>query len=141
MKVSPLSPFSIVKGELESNGPVLRRTYDDEEISISVMRLANINTGGGDDDEGDDINQLFLHVDVLKPGREKSLHFLCGLYPEAMGIHSVSLRPKVQSFGFLVVQKYKAFWNFKFEEKLKKTLFSPKLKQNDNENKIKKKIK
>ncbi|KAF8397998.1 hypothetical protein HHK36_016924 [Tetracentron sinense] len=102
-KVSPPSPFSIVKGALESNGPVLRRTYDDEEISISVMRLANIIPGGGDDDEEDDINQLFLHVDVSKPGREKSLHFLCGLYPDAMGIHSVSLRPKVQSSGFLVV--------------------------------------
>ncbi|KAK9282971.1 hypothetical protein L1049_011196 [Liquidambar formosana] len=103
-KVSPPSPFSIVKGALDAHGPVLRRTYGDEEISINVMRLANIIPGGGrDDDEDDGINQLFLHVDVSKPGQEDSLHFLCGLYPDALGIHSFSVRPRDKSLGFLVV--------------------------------------
>ncbi|KAB1225454.1 hypothetical protein CJ030_MR1G019336 [Morella rubra] len=103
-KVSPPSPFTIVKGALDSTGPVLKRTYDEnEEISISVMRLTNIIPGGGGDDGDDNINQLFLHVDVTKPGQQDSLHFLCGLYPDALGIHSVSMRPKAGSSGFLVV--------------------------------------
>ncbi|KAA8534605.1 hypothetical protein F0562_032136 [Nyssa sinensis] len=101
-KVSPPSPFTIVKGAIDGSGPVLKRTYGDEEISIYVMRLANIIPGGGNDDD-DGINQLFLHVDVSKPGQNDSLHFLCGLYPDAVGIHSVSMRPKLQSSGFLVV--------------------------------------
>jgi hypothetical protein len=50
-------------------------------------------TGGNNSD--DSINQLLLHVEVSKDGREESLHFLCGLYPDAIGIHSVSLRPKI----------------------------------------------
>lgn len=102
--MSPPSPFTIVKGALDSTGPVLKRTYDEnEEISISVMRLTNIIPGGGGDDGDDNINQLFLHVDVTKPGQQDSLHFLCGLYPDALGIHSVSMRPKAGSSGFLVV--------------------------------------
>ncbi|KAL4360891.1 hypothetical protein GQ457_04G015930 [Hibiscus cannabinus] len=96
-KVNPPSPFTIIKGALDSNGPVLKRTYGKEEISIFVMRLANIIRGEGDDPEEDGINQLFLHVDVSKPGQEVSLQFLCGLYPDALGIHSVSMRPKVDS--------------------------------------------
>ncbi|XP_034703045.1 mitochondrial acidic protein MAM33 isoform X1 [Vitis riparia] len=100
-KVSPPSPFSIIKGALDSDGPVLKRSYGNEEISIYVMRLANIIPGG--DDEDDNINQLFLHVQVSKPGQKDSLHFLCGLYPDALGIHSVSMRPKLQSSGFLVL--------------------------------------
>ncbi|KAL3520927.1 hypothetical protein ACH5RR_019076 [Cinchona calisaya] len=98
-KVSPPSPFTVVKGALDSGGAVLKRSYGNEEISISVMRLANIIPGGGgDDDEDDDgINQLFLHVDILKPGQQDSLLFLCGLYPDALGIHSVSMRPKMES--------------------------------------------
>ncbi|XP_034703046.1 mitochondrial acidic protein MAM33 isoform X2 [Vitis riparia] len=40
---------------------------------------------------------------VSKPGQKDSLHFLCGLYPDALGIHSVSMRPKLQSSGFLVL--------------------------------------
>ncbi|KAL6327371.1 hypothetical protein AAG906_018973 [Vitis piasezkii] len=100
-KVSPPSPFSIIKGALDSEGPVLKRSYGNEEISIYVMRLANIIPGG--DDEDDNINQLFLHVQVSKPGQKDSLHFLCGLYPDALGIHSVSMRPKLQSSGFLVL--------------------------------------
>uniref|UniRef100_A0A2P2IX25 Mitochondrial acidic protein MAM33 n=2 Tax=Rhizophora mucronata TaxID=61149 RepID=A0A2P2IX25_RHIMU len=97
-KVSPPSAFTIVKGALEGNGPVLTRTFGNEEISISVMRMANVVPGGGD--EEDDINQLFLHVDVSKPGQEKSLQFLCGLYPDALGIHSVSMRPKMDFSNF-----------------------------------------
>ncbi|TYH80277.1 hypothetical protein ES332_D03G121400v1 [Gossypium tomentosum] len=96
-KVNPPSPFTIIKGALDSNGPVLKRTYGKEEISIFVMRLANIIRGEGDDPEDNGINQLFLHVDVSKPGREDSLQFLCGLYPDALGIHSVSMRPKDES--------------------------------------------
>lgn len=95
-KVNPPEPFTVVKGALDANGPVLRRSYGDEQITISVMRLANIIPGGGaaaDADDADDINQLFLHVDVSKPGQKESLLFLCGLYPDALGIHSVSIRP------------------------------------------------
>ncbi|OAY38994.1 hypothetical protein MANES_10G059400v8 [Manihot esculenta] len=100
-KVSPPSAYTIVKGALDGNGPVLNRTYGNEEINISVMRLANIIPGGGGEDDEDDINQLFLHVDVSKPGQEKSLHFLCGLYPDALGIHSVSLRTKIDDSRLL----------------------------------------
>ena len=70
------------------------------------MRLANIIPAGNvnDNDVDDDsINQLFLHVNVSKPGQQDSLHFLCGLYPDALGIHSVSMRPKAESSGILVV--------------------------------------
>ncbi|XP_050235299.1 uncharacterized protein At2g39795, mitochondrial [Mercurialis annua] len=96
-RVSPPSGFVIMKGALDGNGPVLTRTYGEEQINISVMRMANVIPGGGEDnDDGDDINQLFLHVDVSKPGLKKSLHFLCGLYPDALGIHSVSMRSKVE---------------------------------------------
>ncbi|XP_022736723.1 mitochondrial acidic protein MAM33 isoform X2 [Durio zibethinus] len=102
-KVSPPSPFTIIKGGLDSNGPVLKRTYGKEEINIFVMRLANIIRGEGDDPEEDGINQLFLHVDVSKPGQEESLQFLCGLYPDALGIHSVSMRPKLDSSEDVVV--------------------------------------
>lgn len=100
--MSPPLPFEIVKGALDSRGPILKRAYGDEEISLQVMRLANIIRGGGDEDGEDGINQLFLHVDISKPGQKDSLHFLCGLYPDALGIHSVSLRPKVDTSGFLV---------------------------------------
>ncbi|GAB4855200.1 hypothetical protein Ancab_023825 [Ancistrocladus abbreviatus] len=103
-KVNPPTPFTIVKGALDSDGPVLKRTYKNEEISIYVMRLANIVPAGGDE-EDDGINQLFVHVDVSKPGQQESLHFLCGLYPDALGIHSVSMRPKLENSGFLVVPK------------------------------------
>lgn len=102
-KVSPPSPFTVLKGALDHGGPVLRRTHGNEEISISVMRLANIIAGGIADEEEDGINQLFLHVDISKPGQKESLHFLCGLYPDALGIHSVSLRSKTESSGFLAV--------------------------------------
>ncbi|KAG6523292.1 hypothetical protein ZIOFF_013148 [Zingiber officinale] len=95
-KVNPPSAYSIVKGALDRDGPVLRRTYKEEEITISVMRLENIMPSGVGDDDGDDsINQLFLHVDVSKPGREESIQFLCGLYPDVVGIHAVRLRPNV----------------------------------------------
>ncbi|KAL5673695.1 hypothetical protein ACJX0J_018001, partial [Zea mays] len=105
-KVSPPKPFTIVKGALDQpSGPVLRREYgeDGEEISISVARLANILPAGADSDsdgtgEGGgmsaSISQLLLHVDISKPGIGKSMQFLCGLYPDALGIHSVCLRSK-----------------------------------------------
>uniref|UniRef100_A0A1D1XGD5 Mitochondrial acidic protein mam33 n=2 Tax=Anthurium amnicola TaxID=1678845 RepID=A0A1D1XGD5_9ARAE len=67
--------------------------------------MASQNAADKDEDEDEDgdegINQLFLHVDVSKPGREEALHFLCGLYPDAIGIHSVCLRPKVIGPGSL----------------------------------------
>ncbi|CAN6566914.1 unnamed protein product [Malus baccata var. baccata] len=94
-KINPPSPFTVVQGSLDGNGPALKRTYGREEITISVMRMANIIPGngeGGEDDNADDTNQLFLHLDVSKPGQKESLHFLCALYPDALGIHSVSLR-------------------------------------------------
>ncbi|CAN0900578.1 Uncharacterized protein At2g39795, mitochondrial [Linum grandiflorum] len=101
-KVSPPPGFTVLKGALDGNdGPVLTKTYGNEEIKISVMRLSNIIPGGeGGGDDEDDINQLFLHLQVSKPDQNKSLHFLCGLYPDALGIHSVSLRPKLEASGF-----------------------------------------
>ncbi|XP_078430811.1 mitochondrial glycoprotein family protein [Wolffia australiana] len=120
-KVNPPAPFKIMPGALEKQqGPVLRRSYKDEEISISVMRLANIlPSGAGDDDEDadDGINQLFLHVDVSKPGEDDALHFLCGLYPDAVGIHSVCLRPKVMSPGSL--RKYSGRVFQELDEKIR----------------------
>ncbi|KAF4354058.1 hypothetical protein F8388_002458 [Cannabis sativa] len=102
-KVNPPSSFTILKGALDGNGPVLRKSYGEEEISISVMRMANIIPRADKDDDGDvddeDINQLFIHVDISKPGQSDSLHFLCGLYPDALGIHSVSMRPKDENFA------------------------------------------
>jgi complement component 1 Q subcomponent-binding protein len=66
--------------------------------------MAYIAPGDGESDGNDeDVNQFFLHVDVSKPGQDKSLHFLCGLYPDALGVHSVSLRPKLDSADFLEV--------------------------------------
>ncbi|CAH8274579.1 unnamed protein product [Arabidopsis lyrata] len=92
-KVSPPSPFEIVKGSLEgSTSAVLKKSVGNEEISLFVMRLAH----GGDEEDDDGINQLFLHVAVSKPNQADSLHFLCGLYPDALGIHSVSMRPKLE---------------------------------------------
>ncbi|KAF8663839.1 hypothetical protein HU200_055173 [Digitaria exilis] len=107
-KTSPPKPFTIVKGSLDQqSGPVLRREYGDagEEISISVARLANFLPTGADSDSDSEgagadggmsasISQLLLHVDISKPGAGKSLQFLCGLYPDAVGIHSVCLRAK-----------------------------------------------
>ncbi|KAL0557140.1 hypothetical protein IC582_005658 [Cucumis melo] len=104
-KVSPPSSFSIITGALDGHGPVLTKNYGKEEVNISVMRLSNIVRGGGGDNDDDDINQLFLHVSVSKPEQKDTLHFLCGLYPDALGIHSVSMRPKGESSGsgFLLV--------------------------------------
>lgn len=100
-KMGPPAEFTIVKGALDSNGPVLRKSYNNEEISISVMRLANVVSADNEDDD-DGINQLFVHIDVSKPGQAKSLHFLCGLYPDALGIHSVAMRPKSED-GFIII--------------------------------------
>ncbi|KAJ4849636.1 hypothetical protein Tsubulata_017746 [Turnera subulata] len=135
--VNPPSPFTIVKGSLDSNGPVLSRTFGNEEISISVMRLASIVPGGEGEEDEDDINQLFLHVDVSKPGQQKSLHFLCGLYPDALGIHSVALRSKLDNstlidvpssyngpvFGELDERMRDAFHSFVSERGVNEDLF------------------
>ncbi|GAB2267143.1 hypothetical protein Dimus_002128 [Dionaea muscipula] len=105
-KVAPPAPFTIVKGALDSEGPILKRSYKNEEISIYVSRLAIISpVEGGDDEDDNSINQLFLHVDVSKPEQEESLHFLCGLYPDALGIHSVTMRPNLEKSGFLFLPK------------------------------------
>ncbi|KAJ1389556.1 Mitochondrial glycoprotein superfamily [Sesbania bispinosa] len=96
-KVSPPSPFTIVKGALDSDGPVLKRSYGEEEVSIYVTRLSS-----GEDDDGA-IDQLFIHVDVSKPGQNESLNFLCGLYEDALGIHSVSMRPKLPDSGYVLI--------------------------------------
>lgn len=95
-KVNPPEPFTVIKGALEEDGPVLRRKYKDEQINISVMRLANIIPNDAEDEEDghDAINQLFLNVSVSKSGRNEELNFLCGLYPDAIGIHSICLVPK-----------------------------------------------
>lgn len=104
-KVGTPSEFTILKGALDSTGPVLRKNFKNEEISISVMRLASFVSLDNDeeDDDDDGINQLFVHVEVSKPAKEVSLHFLCGLYPDALGIHSVALRPKSQD-GFIIIR-------------------------------------
>ncbi|KAF5799158.1 hypothetical protein HanRHA438_Chr07g0311351 [Helianthus annuus] len=44
-KVSPPEPFTVVKGALDSGGPVLTRVYGEEEIRLSVMRMINILPG------------------------------------------------------------------------------------------------
>ncbi|XP_068485698.1 mitochondrial acidic protein MAM33 isoform X2 [Phaseolus vulgaris] len=96
-KVSPPSPFSIVKGALDSHGPVLKRSYGEEEVSVYVMRLS------APEDDDSAMDQLFIHVDVSKPSQKESLIFLCGLYEDALGIHSVSMRPKHQDSGYLLI--------------------------------------
>ncbi|KAL9660892.1 hypothetical protein QQ045_025711 [Rhodiola kirilowii] len=124
-KVSPPEPFLIVKGAMDNNGPVLRRIYGKEEVNVSVMRLANVVPDGGDEDDGDDgFNQLFVHVHVSKPGQKDGLHFFCGLYPDALGIHSVSLRPKPEhSSGFLMIpSKYNGPAFGDLDEKMREAL-------------------
>ncbi|KAG0476444.1 hypothetical protein HPP92_013285 [Vanilla planifolia] len=121
-KVNPPSPYAIVKGSLVRDGPALRREYNGEEITISVMRLANIIPAGAeaDDDDGNEsINQLFLHVDVSKSGNEDSLHFLCGLYPDAIGIHSVCLRPKTGTLSLPSMNKYQGRVFQELDQKLR----------------------
>lgn len=98
-KMRPPSPFSILKDAADNNGPILKRVYGEEEISINVMRLENIIPfeDGYDDD---DVDRLFIHVDVSKPGQSESLQFLCGLYSEALEIHAVSMRPRNDKSSF-----------------------------------------
>ncbi|XP_025620778.1 uncharacterized protein [Arachis hypogaea] len=122
-KVGPPSPFTIVKGALDSNGPVLKRNYGDEEITIYVMRLA-----ANDDEDGDGggvIDQLFIHVDVSKPNQNECLMFLCGLYEDALGIHSVSMRPKLQESGggYLLVPSQYAGPSFAWKQHCKSGQF------------------
>ncbi|WVY89296.1 hypothetical protein V8G54_034810 [Vigna mungo] len=96
-KVSPPSPFTIVKGALDSQGPVLKRNYGEEEVTVYVMRLL------APEDEDSATDQLFIHVDVFKPSQKESLIFLCGLYEDALGIHSVSMRPKLEDSGYVLI--------------------------------------
>ncbi|KAI3810777.1 hypothetical protein L1987_20399 [Smallanthus sonchifolius] len=105
MKVSPPAPFTVVKGALDSSGPVLRWMFGDEEISLSVMRMINIlpRVDPSEIVGDDEINQLFLHAEISKPAQDYVLHFLCGLYPDALGIHSVSLKHKLETSGLLEV--------------------------------------
>lgn len=94
----PPPPFSVVERALERHGgPVLRRAYGEEEITIWVDRRSHILPGGDGDAaaSGDVISELCLFVDVSKPGRERSLLFLCGLYPDGVGIHSICLKPNL----------------------------------------------
>ncbi|KAK3228557.1 hypothetical protein Dsin_000438 [Dipteronia sinensis] len=86
-----LAPFpqrSLSGSRQNDSSALVKRSYGHEEINLYVMRLAQ------QYDDDDVIDQLFLHVDVSKPGQKNSMRFLCGLYPDAMGIHFVSLRPK-----------------------------------------------
>lgn len=78
---------------------MLKGGYKNEEISISVMRLAEPDV----EDDEDSVNQLFLDVCVSKPGWKDSMRFLCALYPDAIGIHSISLVPKEESPRFVKV--------------------------------------
>ncbi|XP_074577763.1 uncharacterized protein LOC141834212 [Curcuma longa] len=102
-KVNPPPSFSILKGALErSEGPLLRRVYGDEEITLSVVRRALVipsldssNGDGAEDHSLGFISELLLHVGVSRSGRNNSLLFLCGLYPDSVGIHSVCLLPKL----------------------------------------------
>ncbi|XP_011622696.1 uncharacterized protein LOC18432407 isoform X2 [Amborella trichopoda] len=101
-KINPPSPFSIMKGALDNDGPVLRRSYsDNEDIQLSVMRLANLlpseaqhQPEQGEENGDEDIKQLLLHAHFTRTDRSNSLHFLCALYPDAMGIQAVSIRPR-----------------------------------------------
>ncbi|KAI3962569.1 hypothetical protein MKW92_052528 [Papaver armeniacum] len=127
-KVNPPNSFSVVKGAFESTGPVLKRDYGNEEIVVSVMKLPNIipgggGGGGGGDYEEDDINQLLLHVVVSKPNRKESMHFVCELYPDAIGIHSVSLIPKTQASQLLAApDKYAGPTFQELDQKMRNTL-------------------
>ncbi|KAK4778355.1 hypothetical protein SAY87_018542 [Trapa incisa] len=125
-KVNPPSPFTVMKGSMGTDGPVLSRTFNDEDITIYVTRLATILPGGIAEDEGtdDDINQLFLHVSVWKPQQYDSLHFLCGLYPDAVGIHSVSLRSNSEASGLVVASKYSGPVFEELSEKVRDRLHS-----------------
>ncbi|KAG6538559.1 uncharacterized protein LOC122012434 [Zingiber officinale] len=101
-KVNPPPSYSIVKGALKrSEGPLLRRVYGDEEITLSVVRRAvalpshdSSNGDGAEDHSPGFISDLLLHVGVSR-GRSNSLLFLCGLYPDSVGIHSVCLLSKL----------------------------------------------
>ncbi|GLJ30822.1 hypothetical protein SUGI_0612070 [Cryptomeria japonica] len=91
-KINPPKPFAVIKGSLDSSGPVLSRNYNQEEIKITVSRLADLGeTDNGDDSNEENINQLFLIVVIAKGDKGPALQFLCDLYPDAMGIQSVSL--------------------------------------------------
>lgn len=88
--MKPPEPFAVVKEATPGKSPVLRRSYGNgEEIAVSVERLRSIR--GGDED---DIGELLLRVEVSKAAEEESLHFLCELYSDALGIDTVFMAPK-----------------------------------------------
>ncbi|KAH9325714.1 hypothetical protein KI387_005892, partial [Taxus chinensis] len=92
-KINPPEPFVVIKGSLNTDGPVLFRYFNQEEIKVSVLRLANLGqTDDQDDSDEENINQLFLIVVITKGGEGLALQFLCDLYPDAMGIQSISLK-------------------------------------------------
>ena len=62
--------------------------------ALSSDSDSDADAAGWDGGMSASISQLLLHVDISKPGAGKSLQFLCGLYPDAVGIHSVCLRSK-----------------------------------------------
>ena len=59
-------------------GPVLSRTINQEEIKVSVLRLSVLEKNG----EMDESNE------------GPTLQFICDLYPDAIGIQSVSLKDR-----------------------------------------------
>ncbi|XP_071708133.1 uncharacterized protein [Rutidosis leptorrhynchoides] len=69
-KVSPPAEFTVVKtvkGALESGGPVLKWTYQDEEISIYVQRMVLPGVDPGEIGEDEDIRILTVS---LRPKQE-----------------------------------------------------------------------
>lgn len=94
-KIGPPKPFVVIKGALDTDGPVLSRTFNHEEIKVSVLRLAVFGQNGEvDDSDEENFSQLFLSVAILKGDEGPALQFICDLYPDAMGIQSVALKDR-----------------------------------------------
>lgn len=94
-KIGPPQPFVVIKGALDTDGPVLSRTFNREEIKVSVLRLSVVGQNGEVDDSDDEnYNQLFLSVAILKGDEGPALQFICDLYPDAMGVQSVALKDR-----------------------------------------------
>eukprot|EP00252_Welwitschia_mirabilis_P015920 TRINITY_DN3531_c0_g1_i1.p1 TRINITY_DN3531_c0_g1~~TRINITY_DN3531_c0_g1_i1.p1 ORF type:complete len:234 (-),score=37.68 TRINITY_DN3531_c0_g1_i1:243-944(-) len=91
-KISPPRPFTLIKGALDNNGPVLSRSYNDEDIKVSVMYLPESSKSQNNDASGDSLDELFLMVIITKGNKGRALQFLCDLYPDALSIVSISLR-------------------------------------------------
>lgn len=94
-KIGPPKPFIVIKGALDTDAPVLSRTFNNEEIKISVLRLSVFGPNGEvDDSDEENFNQLFLSVAILKGDEGPALQFICDLYPDAMGIQSVAIKDR-----------------------------------------------